>query len=84
MGRGDRKEITMSEFKDFSPEQKEKYLGSLNSCPACGSDEIEWGDFDTTSSTQVCQKVQCLVCDAAWFDIYNLVGVEKLKSSVKM
>ncbi len=60
---------------DLTHEQKKNYLENANGCPFCLSSDIdaELVDVDAGSCSQ---KVWCLKCDRAWYDIYKLVDVE--------
>ena len=43
-------------------------------CPFCKSEEIEGGSLEVDGN-HAWQEVICSACDAAWRDIYRLVGV---------
>jgi hypothetical protein len=46
-----------------------------NSCPFCGSEDIE-GGFINTDSCYSWQKVKCNECEKRWKDIYTLTDIE--------
>jgi len=59
----------------LTPEQREKYLQSPNSCPHCGSKDIE-GHSHNYEGNYITQDISCLKCGAQWTDIYTLHNVE--------
>lgn len=62
------------------PMTDEQYLQDSGKCPNCGSHDISGGpvDIDGPSASQ---EVTCDECDAAWNDLYALVGYSDLEVS---
>lgn len=67
--------ITWKSKEKIDPIQA-KYLAALNSCPFCGSEDVE-GDFVETDSSEAWQPVTCNNCGKGWNDLYKLVGFEE-------
>lgn len=44
--------------------------GSPDNCPACGSDNIEYGDIDS-ANCGVVQRVRCEDCDQEWSEFFE-------------
>ena len=51
------------------------------SCPVCGSDQIEGGQFDVDQHTAT-QKMGCNDCESDWQDTYRLVGYVNLDNAL--
>ena len=61
----------------ITEEQGKKYVaGGGVHCPFCGSNDIEGGSLDFGGGS-IAQEVSCLICDATWWDVYTLTGIEE-------
>ena len=59
----------------ITPEQIKKYIANGgDSCPVCGSKNIEGGELDTGMG-MVYQNIRCTECNEEWTDEYRLVDV---------
>ena len=52
-----------------------EYIKTPNTCPNCGSHNIEGQSVEIIDDTAI-QEVVCLDCEAVWEDIYKLTGYE--------
>lgn len=62
----------------FTKKQEKTYLENGGTkCPKCGSENIEGASWNADGGGTASQEVSCLDCDAEWFDVYNLVGIQE-------
>jgi transcription elongation factor Elf1 len=57
-------------------EQKNKYLGSPDTCPYCGSDELSLGKV-SADVNRALQHISCGQCKKRWTNIYTLTQMEE-------
>lgn len=55
----------------------EEYLADSNSCPFCGSSDVEGDSFDVDAGG-VWQPIVCTTCNRKWNDLYTLTGYEEV------
>lgn len=59
---------------NMTEQQIKEYLVSPNTCPFCGSKELNGDSFDV-SGNSVIQPMECLRCHEEWTDEHTLTGV---------
>lgn len=59
---------------------QDEYLESPNNCPKCGSDQTE-GGFVETGVDGAHQPRTCLDCGLEWYDLYKLVGFQRVEEA---
>lgn len=47
-------------------------LNEVSECPACGSDDLDYGDFEAVESGDIEQTGWCLKCGEQWQDVFVL------------
>lgn len=61
---------------------RERYYDGKH-CPNCGSEDIEGAFIEIVEGApgvqQAEQHVECLECDATWYDYYLLAGYDQLE-----
>lgn len=64
----------------LTKEQKEKYIASGETCPFCGSPDIDQKGMEGTEGVNeqqgvFTQRIVCTSCKAHWVDVYKLIDV---------
>lgn len=48
-------------------------------CPGCGSENVIGDVFEPISANTAMRACDCIDCEAAWDEIYDLTGIENFK-----
>jgi transcriptional regulator NrdR family protein len=51
-----------------------KYLNNPNSCPYCGSEEVQGGRFEP-SDNKAWRNVRCLSCEKRWTEEFTITKI---------
>ena len=63
-------------MKLLSDKEKADYVNAPNTCPFCGSDDIEGRAMDGDGSF-ITQDINCNSCNAEWKDVYTLTDIDQ-------
>ena len=64
------------EYVEITPEQQKAYLESPNTCPFCGSEELNGGHADFGDATCF-RDVICYGCGKTWTEHFNLSEISE-------
>lgn len=59
----------------LTEQQKESYLKNSNTCPHCGSEDLDASPMQVDCGG-TWQEVTCTSCEETWRDVYTLIDVE--------
>ncbi len=51
---------------------------SLDGCPNCASEDLDYGIFEQLELGDVLQRVHCLECKTSWTEVYRLSCITDL------
>ena len=64
----------MAKKKKLTKEQQAEYIKSPNTCPYCGSEEVDGGYFEQ-DDTFGWRDAACNICKRKWQDLFTLTGI---------